>query len=129
MWRTALDSGSVVLLYEESSVSARRIAEYLKALDSDIAEVTYTGRISGANMDSVKSSIPDDGNTRVLLLTPSSSMGLLRSPHSWRAVLDIRDAVAMETTEVDMAVSIDWDNTIENLLSGTAELSYRLISL
>ena len=129
MWRTALDGGSVVLLYEESSVSARRIAEYLKALDSDIAEVTYTGRISGANMDSVKSSIPDDENTRVLLLTPSSSMGLLRSPHSWRAVLDIRDAAAMETTEVDMAVSIDWDNTIENLLSGTAELSYRLISL
>ena len=42
---------------------------------------------------------------------------------------DALDAAAMETSDVDKAVSIDWDSTIRNLLSGNAELSYCLISL
>ncbi len=129
MWETALAEGSAVLLYEESSVAAKEIASHLRSVDPEIGEVVYTGRISGANADGILNEIKENGSERVFALTPSSSMALFRSTDSFQIVMDIRDAAAMETTAVSEAVSIDWDGTIENLISGSAELSYCLISL
>ena len=65
----------------------------------------------------------------LLMLTPETSMELIRDGGSRNVIMDIRDAAAMETTEVESAVSIDWDASVENLLSGKAELSYCLLSL
>ena len=56
-------------------------------------------------------------------------MSFIRDASDCVIVVDALDAAAMETSDVDKAVSIDWDSTIRNLLSGNAELSYCLISL
>lgn len=128
MWECAAEEGAVVL-YERSTAYARDIAEHLESLGLGIEAVTYSGRISGANADQVRSEIEESGAATVLAITPSSSTSLLREEHPWRVVMDVRDAAAMETTRVDAAVSIDWDATIQSLLSGNAELSYGLIAL
>ena len=128
MWECAAEEGAVVL-YERSTAYARDIAEHLESLGLGIEAVTYSGRISGANAEQVRSEIEEAGADTVLAITPSSSIALLREEHPWRIVMDVRDAAAMETTRVDAAVSIDWDATIQSLLSGNAELSYGLIAL
>ena len=127
LWETALDDTSITVLYEESSVASKNIVSHLKAVDSSIMEVKYQGRVSSANLDTVKSEIGDAET--ILCLTPSSSMSFIRDASDRVIVVDALDAAAMETSDVDKAVSIDWDSTISNLLSGNAELSYCLISL
>ena len=127
LWETALDDTFIAVLYEESSVASKNIVSYLKAVDSSVKEVKYQGRVSSANLDAVKSEIGDAET--ILCLTPSSSMSFIRDASDCVIVVDALDAAAMETSDVDKAVSIDWDSTIRNLLSGNAELSYCLISL
>lgn len=127
LWETALDDTFIAVLYEESSVASKNIVSYLKTLDSSVKEVKYQGRVSSANLDAVKSEIGDAET--ILCLTPSSSMSFIRDASDCVIVVDALDAAAMETSDVDKAVSIDWDSTISNLLSGNAELSYCLISL
>ncbi len=127
MWEQALRDTEIALLYEESSVYGREVADYLSSIDGNVRSVTYTGRISGANIETVRKEIAGAGI--VFALTPSSSVEILRSAHSWPVVMDIRDAAAMETTAVDEAVSIDWNKTVENLLAGRAELSYCLVAM
>ena len=127
LWETALDDTFIAVLYEESSVASKNIVSYLKTLDSSVKEVKYQGRVSSANLDAVKSEIGDAET--ILCLTPSSSMSFIRDASDCVIVVDALDAAAMETSDVDKAVSIDWDSTISSLLSGNAELSYCLISL
>ena len=127
LWETALDDTFIAVLYEESSVASKNIVSYLKTVDSSVKEVKYQGRVSSANLDAVKSEIGDAET--ILCLTPSSSMSFIRDASDCVIVVDALDAAAMETSDVDKAVSIDWDSTIRNLLSGNAELSYCLISL
>ena len=127
LWKTALGDTSITVLYEESSVASKNIVSYLKTVDSSVKEVKYQGRVSSANLDTVKSEIGDAET--ILCLTPSSSMSFIRDASDRVIVVDALDAAAMETSDVDKAVSIDWDSTISNLLSGNAELSYCLISL
>ena len=127
LWETALDDTFIAVLYEESSVASKNIVSYLKTLDSSVKEVKYQGRVSSANLDAVKSEIGDAET--ILCLTPSSSMSFIRDASDCVIVVDALDAAAMETSDVDKAVSIDWDSTIRNLFSGNAELSYCLISL
>ncbi len=127
LWETALDDTFIAVLYEESSVASKNIVSYLKTVDSSVKEVKYQGRVSSANLDAVKSEIGDAET--ILCLTPSSSMSFIRDASDCVIVVDALDAVAMETSDVDKAVSIDWDSTISSLLSGNAELSYCLISL
>ena len=127
LWETALDDTFIAVLYEESSVASKNIVSYLKTVDSSVKEVKYQGRVSSANLDAVKSEIGDAET--ILCLTPSSSMSFIRDASDCVIVVDALDAAAMETSDVDKAVSIDWDSTISNLLSGNAELSYCLISL
>ena len=127
LWETALDDTFIAVLYEESSVASKNIVSYLKTLDSSAKEVKYQGRVSSANLDAVKSEIGDAET--ILCLTPSSSMSFIRDASDCVIVVDALDAAAMETSDVDKAVSIDWDSTISSLLSGNAELSYCLISL
>ena len=129
MWESALPLGSAVVLYEESDPASREILSHLEEIDPDIKSVSYSGRISVANIDSVRSSIESASAEYLFALTPSTSMELLRSDHQWSVVMDVRDSAAMEATEVDYAVSIDWDATVDNLLSGNAELSYTLLTL
>ena len=127
LWETALDDTSIAVLYEESSVASKNIVSHLKSVDSSAKEVKYRGRVSSANLDAVKSEIGDAET--ILCLTPSSSMSFIRDASDCVIVVDALDAAAMETSDVDKAVSIDWDSTISSLLSGNAELSYCLISL
>lgn len=127
LWETALDDTFIAVLYEESSVASKNIVSYLKTVDSSVKEVKYQGRVSSANLDAVKSEIGDAET--ILCLTPSSSMSFIRDASDCVIVVDALDAAAMETSDVDKAVSIDWDSTISSLLSGNAELSYCLISL
>lgn len=127
LWETALDDTFIAVLYEESSVASKNIVSHLKSVDSLAKEVKYQGRVSSANLDAVKSEIGDAET--ILCLTPSSSMSFIRDASDCVIVVDALDAAAMETSDVDKAVSIDWDSTIRNLLSGNAELSYCLISL
>ncbi len=130
MWECAItEDGRYAALYEETSSAAKAAADHLRSLGADVTDVTYTGRISGANLDQVSSAISDAAAAAVLALTPSSSTELLRSEHSWRIIMDARDAAALESTACDDEVAIDWDATIRSLLSGNAELSYRLVSL
>ena len=123
MWESAL-SGNDVLLYEGSSNAAVAISDHLKSIEPGIKVVTYSGRISNANIDQIRKALEESGAERILALTPSTSMELFRSSHPWHVVMDVRDAAAMETTAVDEAVSIDWDESIENLFSGQERLSY-----
>ena len=127
LWETALDDTFIAVLYEESSVASKNIVSHLKSVDSSAKEVKYQGRVSSANLDAVKSEIGDAET--ILCLTPSSSMSFIRDASDCVIVVDALDAAAMETSDVDKAVSIDWDSTISSLLSGNAELSYCLISL
>ena len=127
MWESALSLENSVVLFEESDPYAKEIFSHLSEVRPELDSVTYSGRVSVANLDALKASLANAEN--VLVLTPISSMELLRSDHDWNAVLDVRDSAAMETTDISYAVSIDWDSTIENLLSGKAELSYTLLTL
>lgn len=128
MWEAA-PAGKKAVVYERSSSAADEIADNLIEHDDTIERITYSGRVSGANVDSVRKRIEECGAEYVLLLTPSSSLPLLRGQREWKAVLDERDAAALETTPVEYAVAVDWDRTISALLSGEAELSYCLITL
>ena len=121
MWECAMELGNATLVYEETSSYGRSVADYLKTLYPDIGIVTYTGRITGANIGTVKSEISETGNDIIFLLTPSSSMELIRTDIPWTIVLDERDAAALETTKADYAVSIDWNGTVKSLLDGIAD--------
>lgn len=127
MWECAPREGSTVLLYEALSEGAKSIADHLLSIDSSIRTVTYDGRVSAANLDAIEEEIGDADD--VFCLTPSSSMDFIRNNASHSITVDALDAAALETSVVDNAVSIDWDTTISNLLSGNAELSYCSISL
>ncbi len=129
MWESAAADGSFAVIYEESSSRAAAIASHLAALNENAVPVTYMGRISSANIGQVVSAVDASGADTLLMLTPETSMELIRDDGSRNVIMDIRDAAAMETTEVESAVSIDWDASVENLLSGKAELSYCLLSL
>ena len=122
MWSAAAGAEDPVLLYEETSAAGKLVADSL-----GIPSVTYQGRISSANIDQVSRQIPPEGT--VLAMTPSTSMSLFRADRSWKLIMDVRDAAAMDTTDCDAAVSIDWDAAVMNLLSGKEELSYCLIPM
>lgn len=122
MWSVAAGEKEPVLLYEETSAVGKLAADSL-----GIPSVTYQGRISSANIEEISRQIPPEGT--VLAITPATSMSLFRTDHSWSLVMDVRDAAAMDTTDCDAAVSIDWDATVMNLLSGKEELSYCLIPM
>lgn len=128
MWSFA-PAWPAAVVYERSSSAADDLADDIIQRDGSIKRITYNGRVSVANLESVESEIEKSGAEYVLMLTPETSLSLLRAERPWKAVLDERDAAALETTAAEYAVAIDWDGTIENLLSGTGELSYRLISL
>ena len=127
MWAEAIDEGRYAAVFEESSLLASSIMEVLEPLG--VVPIPYMGRISSANIDSVRREIASAEADTVLLLTPSTSMSLIRSDHEWSVIMDIRDAAAMDTTEVDAAVSIDWNRTVQDLLSGVEELSYCVLPL
>lgn len=121
MWMTALSDRRECILYESSDQMARKIAEKLTAEDGNAYEVTYSGRISVANHDEIASAI--SGADAVFYLTPSSSLRILRDSDI-PAVLDSIHAGALEITGISGAVGVDWDRTIENLISGSASISY-----
>lgn len=130
MWEEAIsDDSAYAILYEETSPASIAIAGHLSSIDPSISLITYHGRISTANIDQIASAIGESGADKVIVLNPDTSMDILRLDHGWDAVMDIRDAAALETVRVEQAVSIDWDSTIESLLSGNAGLSYCLLSL
>ena len=128
MWKTVLSDGTECILYEASDQTARSIADSLLAVDGNAYEVTYDGRISVENIDRILDSV--SGADKILLLTPLSSIRLIRNNSmDSTVVMDHRDAAAMETTDVDEAVSIDWESTIKSVLRDAPELSYTLITL
>ena len=128
MWMTAMGDGVECLLYESSDQYASKIAEDLLENDGNAYAVTYDERVSVENMQRLLSSV--SGSDKLLLLTPSSSIRLVRENQVVAdTVMDYRDAAAIETTDIDEAVSIDWDSTIRSMLSGNPELSYALVSL
>ena len=128
MWMTAMGDGVECLLYESSDQYASKIAEDLLENDGNAYAVTYDERVSVENMQRLFSSV--SGSDKLLLLTPSSSIRLVRENQvDADTVMDYRDAAAVETTDIDEAVSIDWDSTIRSMLSGNSELSYALVSL
>ena len=122
MWKTALSGQRECLLYESSDSTAAAIAAALLSSDDNAFEVTYSGRVSVANADAVSQGIGDADV--IFYLTPSSSLRILRSSLV-PAVLDSVHGAALETTAVSGLVGIDWDSTVEGLLSGSDALSYR----
>ena len=114
-------------IYEIRSGGGIRGVERATTVLTLFSDTFGKGRISSANIDQVSRQIPPEGT--VLAMTPSTSMSLFRADRSWKLIMDVRDAAAMDTTDCDAAVSIDWDATVMNLLSGKEELSYCLIPM
>ncbi len=124
MWELALSDGVECILYDESVQHARRIADHLLSLDGNAYAARYSGRVSVANYDQV---IAEVGNAdRILALTPSTSMRVLRSEGIPPVVLDGLHAAALESTPFSASVGIDWNATVESLLSGSRSLRYAL---
>ena len=125
MWESALSEGSECILYESSDRIASDIAERLIEADGNAFEVTYSGRVSVANEEEIARKTADADT--VLYLTPASSLRTMRTS-SIPAVVDFIHGAALETTAVSGTVGIDWDRTIEGLLSGSDALSYAFFS-
>ena len=121
MWESALSEGAECILYESSDRIASDIAERLIEADGNAFEVTYSGRVSVANEEEIARKTADADT--VLYLTPASSLRTMRTS-SIPAVVDFIHGAALETTAVSGTIGIDWDRTIEGLLSGSDALSY-----
>ena len=77
-----------------------------------------------ANYDQVISEIGDADT--ILALTPTTSMRILRADGIPSVILDSLHAAAMESTPFSASVGVDWDASVESLLSGSRTLSYAL---
>ena len=102
-------------------------AVFVTGTDTDIGK-TYVSALmcktlvkQNLNVGYYKAAI--SGADAVFYLTPSSSLRILRDSDI-PAVLDSIHAGALEITGISGAVGVDWDRTIENLLSGSASISY-----
>ena len=121
MWGTALGEWRECILYESSDRHARSLAASLLESDENAFELTYSGRVSVANAVEIEAGI--ESADVVFYLTPSTSERILRSSAK-PAVLDFIHNGALERTASYGYVGIDWDSTVDALLSGRSELSY-----
>ena len=114
----------ICILYDESIQHARELADYLLSLDDNAYAVRYSGRVSVANYDQVISEIGDADT--ILALTPTTSMRILRADGIPSVIFDSLHAAALESTPFSASVGVDWDASVESLLSGSRTLSYAL---
>ena len=124
IWELALSDGVECILYDESIQHARETADHLLSLDDNAYAVRYSGRVSVANYDQVISGIGDADT--ILALTPTTSMRILRADGIPSVILDSLHAAALESTPFSASVGVDWDASVESLLSGSRTLSYAL---
>ena len=124
IWELALSDRVECVLYDESSPFARELADHMVEADDNAFRAGYSGRVSVANYDQIISRIGDADT--ILAITPTTSMRVLRSDCIPPVILDSLHAAALESTMYSSSVGIDWNDTVESLLSGSGSLSYAL---
>lgn len=131
MWLKALESVkdiNTAFVTEEGEYS--HIFDTLKLNDPYIHLVEYSGRISNANIDSIKSELERNETVALFIPAPESAHTLMRENLEVECYVDWRDAAALYNTDVK-AIAPDWSEAIVKALnteSGEIPFDFTLIS-
>ncbi len=116
----------IALLYNDESSEESELYADLSQDFPSLEGVSYSGRISVVNIDSINSRI--EGTYGVIYLDPLSSSELYRTSSS-RIVMCEMDAVAALSLESVISLHYDWDVMIRSYLSGEIVTPYYTFSV
>lgn len=109
----------IAFLFEESDEESNNLFDKLSQKYSNIAPVTYSGRISIVNKDEIVKTL--DSFYMTVVLTVNSSKEGWRETTS-RIAMDMRYASSIVSKDRVISLTPNWDSLISDFLSGKGDI-------